>query len=269
MVIKTSPLDDAKILFKSTSKSDLKLFSESLQLIKTNPNEWFHCMCIGSPAIYFYKDGKETVHLTNHHGRSIRCPLWSSDVKIADLEKWVNWFDNHEITSVREEVEYSKLQAIQNQNDQERWIKAMPTPLKPLYENAVDNLGNVNNANIAFLETAFETEMPDKTNRILSLLEWYGSGSGPWSGYPAYENVAEKMLLKYTTNAIVFAFQSTHLTNSQIEGGARLFGGWGFNKQRPNDITIVPEEMKFLFWNHVKITEDEDKLERAKKAFNE
>lgn len=267
MIIKTSPLDDAKILFKSTSPNDLKSFSESLQLTKTNPNEWFHCMCIGSPAIYFYKNGKETIHLTNHHGKSIRCQLWSSDVKIADIEKWVNWFDNHGITSVREEVEYSKLQAIKNQKDQEKWAKAMPTPLKSLLENAFGDLGIVDNKDIALLDTAIEKGIPDKTNRILSLLEWYGSGAGPWSGYPAYEDAAENLLLKYTTKEIVAALQSAHLTSSQIEGGARLFGGWDFNKQRPNDINQVSQEMKILFWNHVKSTKDEDKLERAKRAF--
>lgn len=259
-------MSDAQVLFQSNSIKDLKSFSESLILNKPKPGEYFHCMCIGTPAIYFYKNEKETVYLTNHHGKSIRCPLWSSDVAIADVDKWVKWFDDHGISSVREEVEYSKAQAIKNKKDWEKWMKAMPNPIKPLWEGAIGNFGEVDTKPLI---SALDKEMPDRTERILAILEWYGSGAGPWSGFPSYEDAAEEMLLNYTTKEILTAMQSTLLTTAQVEGGARLFGGWTFSKKRPYGLDEVPQEIKKMFWNHVKTTEDKDKLGRAKRAFTQ
>lgn len=266
MVIKDSPMNDAKVLFESTSIKDLKSFRESLTLNKPKPEEYFHCMCIGSPAVYFYKNGKETVYLTNHHGKSIRCPLWSSDVVIVDVEKWVKWFDDHGISSVSEEVEYSKTQAIKSKKNWEKWKKAMPDSIKPLWEGAIGNFGETD---VKPLVNALEKEIPDRAERILALLEWYGSGEGSWSGFPSYEDAPEEMLLNYTTKEIVTSMQSTVLTMTQVEGGARLFGGWTFSKKRPNGLNEVPQAIKELLWDHVKTTGDEDKLERAKRAFTQ
>lgn len=87
IVVKTSPTKGSTILFESTDKKDLDDLWESLALIP--PAEWFHCMCIGTPAIYVYERGRQRVEITNHHGLSIRCSLWGSDVRIADTEKWL------------------------------------------------------------------------------------------------------------------------------------------------------------------------------------
>jgi hypothetical protein len=266
MVIKESPMSNAQVLFKSTSLNDLRSFRESLILNKPKPEEYFHCMCTGTPAVYFYKNEKETVYLTNHHGKSIRCSLWSSDVAIANVDKWVKWFEEHGISSVREEVEYSKAQAKKCQKNLDKWTKAIPNPIKPLWKDAIGNYGDVDTK---ALISALRKGMPDKAQRILALLEWYGSGAGPWSGFPSYEDAAEKMLLEYTTKEIITAMQSTELTTAQVEGGARLFGGWTFFKKRPNGLNEVPQEIKKMFWNHVKSTEDEDKFGRAKRAFTQ
>jgi hypothetical protein len=117
-------------------------------------------------------------------------------VVIADIDKWVRWFDDHGISSVREEVEYTKAQAIKRQKDWEKWTKAMPNSIKPLWEDAIGNFGEVDTKPLI---NALKKEMPDQTRRILALLEWFGSGAGPWSGFPSYESAAEKMLLEYRT----------------------------------------------------------------------
>jgi hypothetical protein len=264
MVITESPIDGAKVLFTSSNPDELKLFSDSLVLKKPEPEKYFHCMCIGEPSITFYKGTNETVHLTNHHGQSIRCSLWSSDVAIANVEKWMQWFDNHGITSIREEVEFAEKQAKIRENDWESWTDAMPQCLEPIWE---DSLGNFGMVDTKPLSKVLKQEIPNKTERILALLEWYGSGSRRWSGFPTYEQAAETILLEFDTKDIVEAIQSTQLTESQIEGGARLFGGWTFSKKRPKGLNEVPKELKQMFWNQVKSTDDEDKLGRAERAF--
>jgi len=50
VVVTESPMQDAKKLFESRERKDLDALSKALVVIK--PDEWFHCMCIGTPAIY-------------------------------------------------------------------------------------------------------------------------------------------------------------------------------------------------------------------------
>ncbi|TMP28577.1 hypothetical protein CWB99_10420 [Pseudoalteromonas rubra] len=108
--------------------------------------------------------------------------------------------------------------------------------------------------------TLFTAALPDKRLQVLALLEWYGSGAGPWSGYPSYEDVATKMLFDYSTANIISIINSTQLSTAQTEGAARFFGGWDFSQKRPDDLDKVPDKLKEQLWEHVSPTMDKDKL---------
>jgi hypothetical protein len=105
----------------------------------------------------------------------------------------------------------------------------------------------------------------EKADRIV--LTWYGSGDGPWSGYPAYEGIAEDLPLDFSTPEIVSTIQSSNLTESQVEGAARLFGGWKFSHLRPDDLKEVPSELKAILLEHSLKSKDQDKRDRAQHAF--
>jgi hypothetical protein len=112
--------------------------------------------------------------------------------------------------------------------------------------------------------------IPEKKQQILELLEWFGSGAGPWSGYPSYEDEAEKLLLEfYSIQEIVSVIQDHTLTESQTEGAARLFGGWGFSQKYITGLDQVPNDIKQILWDHVVKSNhtDQDKLGRTKRAF--
>jgi len=109
--------------------------------------------------------------------------------------------------------------------------------------------------------------IPEKTEQIRALLIWFGSGAGPWSGFPSYESAAKELLLDYKIAELVDALDYSKLSPELAEGAARLFGGWSFSKKYPKGIKCVPKELREALWNHVKDTEDEDKLRRAKHAF--
>jgi hypothetical protein len=94
VVVRQSPLKDAKILFESKERKDIDDLSKAL--VMTKPHLASHCMCSGTPAIYLYdKHDKLLLDITNHHGHSIRCSLCSStDVPLANIESWLQWFDD-------------------------------------------------------------------------------------------------------------------------------------------------------------------------------
>lgn len=261
IVVKASPRVST-ILFESTDKKD----SEDLwgSLVLEPPAGWFHCMCDGTPAIYIYDRDCERVVLTNHHGKSIRCSLWDSDVRISDTEKWLSWFDARRISGPRQEVEAMRAQQTQHNNDWEKWLTVMPKALKAVWSSALREFGRVD---LDPLRSELERNMPDQRERILALLEWFGSGSGPWSGFPSYESAAENLLLDFSTIDIIAATQSERLSPAQTEGAARLFGGWSFTRQRPEGLKELPDAFKKELWLHTQNTKDKDKFSRAKAAF--
>ena len=262
IVVKDSPRTGARTIFESTDKKDLDELWESLVLEK--PTGWSHCMCDGKPALYVYKGRAKLVQVTNHHGASLRCSLWSSDVGICDMEKWLTWFDKRGMTGPRLEVEALRSQQEQSKKDWARWLRAMPGAIRPMWSDALGQFGEVD---IPPLRAALETDIPDDGERILALLEWYGSGAGPWSGFPSYEQAAEDLLLCFTTKSVIAAIESTNLSPAQREGAARLFAGWSFGKQRPDDLSSLPDALKKILWHHTRDTQDMDKLARANRAF--
>jgi hypothetical protein len=264
VVVKDSPMDDAKTLFESTDKRDLEELQRSL-LLET-PTESFHCMCIGSPALYLYGVNGQHVLLTNHHGLTVRCSMWTSDVRISHTEKWLSWFDRRGIAGPRQEFRDMQAQRERGKRDWDRWLAAMPKAIAPVWIEALGQFGDVD---IVPLRAALERDLPNEQERIVALLEWFGSGAGPWSGYPSYETAAEELLLGYPTKSIVEAIQSSSTNPARTEGAARLFGGWSFQQQRPDGLKEVPDDSKRVLWNHVRNTEDTDKLNRAMGAFGE
>jgi hypothetical protein len=85
--------------------------------------------------------------------------------------------------------------------------------------------------------------------------------------YPSYEELAEALLLDYTTDELLDSLKGQTLTPSQTEGVARLFGGWPFSQRRPGELGKVPKDLKASLLKHSLKSSDPDKIERAKGAF--
>jgi len=115
-----------------------------------------------------------------------------------------------------------------------RWLANMPASFLSLWPSVAQS-PYVTAKDLEPFRQALLAEFPDPRVRIRALLTWYGSGAGPWSGFPAYESIAETLLLDFPTDEIVNVVQSTPMTDVQLEGAARLFADWDFAVARPND----------------------------------
>ena len=262
IVVLDSPEKGAKVLFTSTDANDIAEFNEALTVMP--PKEWFHCMCMGAPAVRLYRGETELALVTSHHGRSVRCSLWASDAMLKDPEKWIAWFDARKMPEPRQEVEDMAARAKQAEVSRARWRAAMPESVRPLWERAARD---ETSPNVEPLRSALAKEFPDTRQRALALFAWYGSGDGPWSGFPSYETAAEELLLDLTTPDLVAAARVGNLDDAQIEGAARLFGGWNFSQRRPADRKALPADLKKKLLDHALQSKDEDKRDRAKNAF--
>jgi hypothetical protein len=263
IVILQEPSDDSVVLFESSDRRDLDELKEAIRVER--PTQFMHCECDGTPAIFLYAKGRKIGQITNHHGKLIRCNLWDSDAILMDTEAFLQWFDARNIPGPRKENP-GELQRDKNWRvHEQKWTDAMPRALKPYWPEMRQGYILV----VTPLQSDLAIEMGDKDARILALLAWFGSGAGPWSGFPLYEYVAEKMLLDYTTADLLVAIERKQLDVRQTEGAARLFGGQTFSLQRPDDLRLLPAELKARLLKHTLESSDQDKRSRAQQAFGE
>ncbi len=134
IVVSDSPMENAKTLFSSTAPKDIAEFNDALTLAP--PKGWFHCMCIGTTAVRLYRGDTELALVTNHHGQSVRCSLWSSDAMLKNAEKWLQWFDARKMPEPRKEVDDMAARAKQSEVAYTRWLAAMPKSVRPLWAQA-------------------------------------------------------------------------------------------------------------------------------------
>jgi hypothetical protein len=260
------------VLFQSAERSDLDALKAALRVER--PDQYLHCKCDGTPAIYLYSGAEKIGQITNHHAKLIRCNLWASDAVLQDREALLAWFDERGIAGPREEVERARQRDEEWDGAWRKWVEAMPAPLKTHW--SFEGIGGPGpGSDLSPLRQALAEQIPDSKERIRALFGWYGSGTGSWSGFPAYEDVAEKLLLDYPTVDLIAALEGKDLTLAQLEGAARLFAGWTFSQKRPNDRRLLPAGWKQRLLQHSLATatrdtwEDKDKRGRAQSAFGQ
>lgn len=251
-----------RLLLETAEPASLKSLQAAMLIVDGGNG---HCMCFGDPTMEFNAaDESRLALISMHHGLSIRWDAWHYDAKLVDGRMLLDWLAQRGVTEPLKEFEKDEARRRKGEKDRERWLAAMPKALAGGWSAAEGIFGF---PDIAPLKTALESDLPDERCQIRALLEWYGSGAGRWSGFPAYEVTAERLLLDYSTAGIIKAVESAALSVAQREGAARLFAGWEFGKQRAEDVRDLPGYLKRLLWQHVKDTDDSDKRSRAKIAF--
>jgi hypothetical protein len=94
-------------------------------------------------------------------------------------------------------------------------------------------------------------------------MAWFGSGAGPWSGFPGYEEIAQKILRQYPTEELIGAVDGRSLSDEELEGAARILGNW----TPIPDHTPIPPGLRQILLDHCLRSSDQDKVDHAKKAF--
>lgn len=96
-------LENARILFDTTVRSDLDEFREAAAIVW--PPTGSFCLCLGVPTIRLYRGHSELVQLRNFDGHKIGCPFWTEDVFLKKPEKWRAWFESRHIPLSFRDVE--------------------------------------------------------------------------------------------------------------------------------------------------------------------
>jgi hypothetical protein len=176
---------------------------------------------------------------------------------------------------------------VQFEAAQARWEASMPVSFVPLWHKALPQImnsfmvfnGPAKNgrpaqppaaiALMAPFQTALANEFPSSGDQILALLSWYGSGLGPWSGYPSYESFAAYLLDTYPITAIIGATTAQPLTPAQEEGAARYLAADINIYGDTQAARMLPASLKQEFINRALESGDQDKILRAENAFSQ
>lgn len=255
---------EQKVLFGTAAPADLAELKKALSL--QIPEDWRESIC-PTPMLKFYRGKEELMSVSNVLGREVKTSVWSGNALLNDPEKWLAWFDKRGMPELRKETDDADAAARKFDKDEKRWYAAMPRGIKEPFEKQTRMFGLPSMGDTSAFKAVLEREYPDRSKRILAVLNWYGSGSGAWSGYPSYESIAGDILFTFSTAEIVGALKSRKPTDTETEGAARFFSGWDFYKKRPDDLRLISDELKRFLLSHALKSSDEDKRSLARKSF--
>ncbi|HXU06592.1 MAG TPA: hypothetical protein VN903_36805 [Polyangia bacterium] len=253
----------SQVLVERESPRDLAELRTLLRFSRTG----FHCMCFGDLALEIHgPEGRRAV-LGLHHGVSYRWDgVWKTDAMLADTEALARFFADRGDTSMRDQHERARHERERGDKQFAAWWAAAPQGVPPFRE-LCDEFGVMSATARTAVPAAIQARYPSTDAAVRVLLHWHGSGAGPWSGYPSYEEVPETLLRDYPLETVIRVLETSPLSPTETEGGARLLAGWGFWKNRARERSRVGAELRERLRARVVAAGNEDNLSRFDRAW--
>jgi len=215
-----------------------------------------HCMCHGSQTLELLdRDDERVAVIGLHHGVTIRWNAWKDDAELVDSRRLLGWIEAHGFRAPLEAFERDRRQEQAYRDEYERWREAAPDPVRPLLDAAATEPVEGGDP-LEPVRAALAEAYPDEMQRALVLFAWFGRGQGAWSCFPSYESIVETFLLAMPTRLLVQAIEGAiaagTATEAHLEGAARYFAGWHFNrKKKKTNARRVPDPLKAQLLDHV------------------
>lgn len=187
------------------------------------------CMCAGDATLRIEAADGSTTTIGLHHGTSIRWPeRWKLDAELSSPDDFADFLAALGWARYRDELQARRDRATDDARALERWIDAMPTPLK---SQADAVLHVAPGARTATLVGDLSSALGSDEAAAGALLRWLGCGKGPWSGFPSYEAVPTAMLTQLPVSVLVRVLEA-ELDPSQLLGAARYCASSAFRRNR-------------------------------------
>jgi hypothetical protein len=257
------------VLLDVADPASLTELAAALRVVEAD--EFGHLMTIGLHHLELWV-GDQHVHTIEllYGWDTIRWPsVWKGDGPLAEPRRLENWLVRHGITDARDHREEAEQRGAEWLRAEEDWERALPPSLRPLWPNRLgDGPEGMSPADVDAVEALLRAAVPDPIARVRALYEWFGSGKGPWSGYPPYEGAAEQLLLAYPNEVLLAALDASTDNPAAVYGAARLFGGWNFSQTRKADRKRCPEPLQQRMLDAVIRHGNTDNLQRFRSAFD-
>ena len=251
-----------------TDSASLAELAAALRIV--DADEFGHVLSIGEHHLELWAGDQHVHTLELLYWDTIRwTSVWKSDAQLAEPRRFEDWLLRHGIPDARDCREENEKREAEWLRSTENWERAMPPSLSPLWPDRLgDGPGNMSPADVDAAEALLQAAVPDPVARVRALYEWFGSGKGPWSGYPSYEGAAEQLLLSYPIEVLLAALDASTDNPTALYGAARLFGGWDFGQTRRADRKRCPEPLRQRMLDAVIWHGNRDNLGRFRSAFD-
>src|SRR5687768_6621113 len=164
-----------------------------------------------------------------HHGKSIRWSAWRDDARLLNGRQVLEWLAKRGVRAPLDEYEADVRNREASLAAWKHWHQATPRCLQPLlepYRQLADKVVFVPSPSrtvrasleespapagmsaeyFAEVVRAFDDAYLDAREQARVLYAWFGRGSSRWSGFPAYEQVAEWLLLRLSAEDLIQGF---------------------------------------------------------------
>ncbi len=229
----------------------------------------FHCMCLGDVRFeVFDRDDGRLAVVVLHHGATLRWGQWESDAVLADGRLLLAWLDRHGIPGPMQQFEADRQRAEEGAEEKRNWLAAMPAGLEGLADRILDlsrTGGSPSPELLAELTDRLQLTFPDPVERVLALLDWYGSGSGRCSGYPVHEGVPGELLGRVPIADLLAGLADPRAEERHDAGAVRHLVGWKTRPRQKRDVAGLPEPLRARLLAHARHSGDSDKQGRAER----
>lgn len=263
------------VLHETTDTASIKALKNCLR-ISEDPQSFGHCMCHGDHAIELFDDQTPLLVLGLHHGYAIRWDKWKHDGALHDGTSLINWLHERGVSGPKKQFEEDRERELAEKRTQEIWLDAMPKSIAAIWSqldaaHMFDLMGNgpkspQTTQKLYQCGMALQKDYPEKNERIIALLRWFGSGAFVVGAIPVYEEVPEALLQMITPKEIIAAAQTRALTPTETRGFVRLFGDMNFRAEHPCAQLLVPQQFKDEIVNRTDL--DAEVSEFAKNLFS-
>ncbi|WP_406004666.1 hypothetical protein [Streptomyces sp. NBC_00987] len=251
---------------------DLSDPTESAQLRRAMAVEslpGFHCMCGGDVRIeLFDRHGERLAVVVLHHGATLRWGQWDSNAVLADGRLLLAWLDGHGMPGPIQQFEANRQRAEERSEEERRWLAAMPAGLEGTADRilGLSHTGGRPSLELpAELTDRLQATFPDPGERVLVLLDWYGSGSGRCSGYPVHEGVPGELLGRVPIADLLAGLADLRAEERHDAGAVRHLVGWKTRPRQKRDVVGIPEPLRARLLAHARRSGDSDKQGRAER----
>ncbi|MFI6360962.1 hypothetical protein ACIBJF_52775 [Streptomyces sp. NPDC050743] len=229
----------------------------------------FHCMCLGDVRFeVFDRNGGRLAVVVLHHGATLRWGQWESDAVLADGRLLLEWLDGHGMPGPMRQFEADRQRAEEGTEEERDWLAAMPAVLEGTADRILDlsrTGGRPSPELLAELTDRLQLTFPDPVERVLALLDWYGSGSGRCSGYPVHEDVPGELLGKVPIADLLAGLADPRAEERHDAGAVRHLVGWKTRPRQKQDVAGLPEPLRARLLAHARRSGDSDKQGRAER----
>ncbi|MFE9404915.1 hypothetical protein ACFYNY_24725 [Streptomyces sp. NPDC006530] len=253
---------------------DLSDRAESAQLrtamaVESLPGSF--CMCLGDVRFeVFDRDGGRLAVVFLHHGATLRWDQWESDAVLADGRLLLAWLERHGMPGPMRQFEADRQRAEGGAEETRNWLAAMPAGLEGLTDRILGlshTGGSPSPELLTELTDRMQRAFPDPVERVLALLDWYGSGSGRYSGYPLHEDVPGELLGRVPMADLVAALADPQAEERHDAGAVRHLTGWKTRPRQKRDVARLPEPLRARLLAHARRSGDPSHQGRAERWF--